>query len=694
MSDTRSFIDDLSLDEKIRLLHGLLDPDGKATGYVPANERVGIPSLSMVDGPLGVRAVDERATAFPSSISLAASWNPELASAFGGALGRETAAHDQHVLLGPGVNVVRVPQGGRNFEYYSEDPHLSSQIGVGTINGIQSEGVAATVKHYVANNQETNRYEVSADVSERALREIYLPAFRAAVKEAGVRSVMTAYNRVNGTYMSDHGRLLSDVLKDEWAFDGVVVSDWWGTRSTVDAALAGLDLEMPGVELEKFLPGDPDETELPDDVDGNMPPVPDVSAYFGDPLREAVERGEVDESVIDAKVTRLLGLMDATGRFDDGSPNGALDTEEHRQLARDIAINGTVLLANDDVLPLADEESLALIGPNADVAKLGGGGSSEVAAFTETSPREGLESRTPNLEFERGIPQIGESSFFGDDTEPPANDDTSIADAVAAAADADTAVIVVQDDATEFTDRDDIGLPGDQDDLIEAVAETADRTVVVLRTSGPVEMPWREDVDAVLETWYPGQADGEALAAVLFGDADPGGRLPVTFGRSVEDYPTTDETAFPGVDDVATYDEGVFVGYRYFDTHDREPLFPFGHGLSYATIEYESVTLDEVDNEWDVAVDLHNTSDRAGREVVQVYAEKTAAPVPTPKRELVGFESVSLNAGESITVRVSLEPDDFAYYDEDDGWRVPDGTNRVVVGRSSRDIHSEYNIET
>ncbi|RKD98009.1 beta-glucosidase [Halopiger aswanensis] len=300
-------VDDLSLGEKIDLVHGAPDPDGKATGYVPGIDRVGVPPLRMVDGPLGVRALGAQATAFPASIALASSWNPELAREFGAALGRETAAREQDVLLGPGVNIIRVPHGGRNFEYYSEDPHLTSRIGVGTIEGIQSADVAATVKHHVANNQETNRYEVSADVSERALREIYLPAFRAAVEEADVRSVMTAYNRVNGTHMSDHEYLISDVLKDEWGFDGVVVSDWWGTRSTVDAARAGLDLEMPGVELEEFLPADPEEMDAPDGGDGTddgaLPPLPDVPAYFGDPLREAVETGDVDESVLDEKVS-------------------------------------------------------------------------------------------------------------------------------------------------------------------------------------------------------------------------------------------------------------------------------------------------------------------------------------------------------------------------------------------------------
>ncbi|WP_339102799.1 glycoside hydrolase family 3 C-terminal domain-containing protein [Haloterrigena salinisoli] len=696
-SQRTSLVDELTLEEKIELVHGSLDPDGKATGYVPGNDRVGIPPLTMVDGPLGVRAMGEAATAFPSSIALASSWNPDLARRFGTALGREAAAHDQDVVLGPGVNIVRTPQGGRNFEYYSEDPRLTARMGVGTIEGIESAGVAAMVKHYVANNQETNRYEVSAELSERALHEIYLPAFRAAVEEADVSSLMTAYNRVNGVHMSDHERLLSDVLKDEWEFDGAVVSDWWGTRSTVDAALAGLDIEMPGVELEAYLPGETaDEIDAPDDEGGELPPLPDVPAYFGEPLREAVEAGEVDEAVLDEKIERLLKLMESVGRFDDDAREGELDTPEHRRLARDIAVEGTVMLTNDGALPLEESDSIALIGPNADAAKLGGGGSSEVTPITETSPREGLAERAADLAFERGVPPIVESSFFDDgdgQSDDGADASASIDDAVAAADDADCAVIVAQDDATEFKDREHIELPGDQNELVSAVADVADRTVVVLRTSGPVEMPWLESVDAVLETWYPGQADGEALAAVLYGDADPGGRLPVTFGRSPADYPTAEAEAFPGVDGVARYDEGVFVGYRYFDEHDVDPLFPFGHGLSYASVEYDDATLSETADGFEVAVDLRNTSERAGTEVVQVYADRSAAPVPTPERELVGFETVSLEADEETTVRVSVERDDFAYYDESDGWTVAEGTNTVLVGRSSRDVRATFDVD-
>ncbi|MFB6224788.1 MAG: beta-glucosidase [Haloarcula sp.] len=687
-------IDELTLAEKLQLVHGAADPDGKSTGYVPGIERVDIPPIRLVDGPLGVRAIGETATAFPASIALAASWDPTLARDFGAALGRESIAHEQDVVLGPGVNIIRTPTGGRNFEYYSEDPHLASRIGVGTIDGIQSENVAATVKHFVANNQEENRLEVSADVSERALREIYLPAFRAAVQEADVAAVMSAYNRVNGTYMDEHERLLRTVLKDEWGFDGFVMSDWYGTRSTVAAANAGLDLEMPGIAFEEFTPEDEMEQDATDD-DAEIPH-PDVPALFGEPLRDAVEDGAVDEDTIDEKVERILGTMASVTRFEDGSHEGELDTEAHRTLAREIVIAGSVLLKNDGALPLDASGSVAVIGPNADTAKLGGGGSSEVTPTVEISPVDGIRERSDAVTFERGVEPITETSWFAGDGETGDAADASIDAAVAAADDAGRAVVVVQDDATEFLDRDGMALPGRQDELVSAVADATDHTTVVLRTSGPVELPWLESVDAVLQTWYPGQADGDALGAVLFGEADPGGRLPVTFGQSADEYPTASEESYPGTDDVARYDEGVFVGYRYFDRERIDPVFPFGHGLSYAEIEYGDVSLSgRSDGDgWSVDVPVRNRSDRAGTAVVQVYARKSAAPVETPSRELAAFERVELDPSEGETVTVSLSDDVFSYYDEDDGWSIPQGTNEIHVGASVRDIYATFAVDT
>lgn len=685
-TDVRFIIDELTLPEKVQLLHGAIDPAGKATGYLPGIERVDIPPLNLVDGPLGVRPIGGRATAFPASIALASSWKPSLARRFGTALALETAAHGQDVILAPGVNIIRTPQGGRNFEYYSEDPHLTARTAVSTIKGIESEGVSASVKHYVANNQETNRYEVSAEVNERALREIYLPAFRAAVEEAGVTSVMTAYNRVNGTHMSDHGLLVSDVLKDEWGFEGFVVSDWWGTRSTVAAARAGVDVEMPGIRLEEFMPEDFDMENLPEE----RPPTPDVPALFGEPLREAVESGELNEAVIDEKVERIVRSMASIGRFDE-RPTEELDTHEHRTLAREMATEGTVLLKNDGTLPLADVDSIAVIGPNADTAKIGGGGSSEVSPFVRTSPVDGLAALDIDIDFERGVPRISESTVFNDASEEE-NHKSSIDNAVRAASETEVAVVVVQDDAAEFVDRDSLELPGRQNELISVVAEAAQRTVVVLRTSGPVTMPWVDDVEAVLETWYPGQADGDALADVLFGDAEPGGRLPVTFGRSADDYLTNTEAAFPGLDNEAQYNEGIFVGYRYFDKQNLTPEFAFGHGLSFTSFKYGEPSVTQHEDEVTVEVPVSNIGSRRGKEVVQTYVQKSAASVPTPDRELVGFDAVSLAADEEMTVTMSLDQSDFAYFDEDEGWTIATGYNTLHIGRSARDLRTTVEV--
>ena len=689
----RSTIDELSLDEKLRLIQGAVDPERQSTGYVPGIERLGVPALRLVDGPLGVRAVGEFSTAFPASMALAASWDRTLAREFGRGLGRETAALDQDVVLAPGVNIVRVPTGGRNFEYLSEDPVLASEIGVDAIAGIQSEGVGATVKHFVANNQEENRYEVDVSVSERALREIYLPAFRAAVAEADVAAVMTAYNRVNGSHMSQHERLLRDVLKGEWGFDGLVMSDWWGTSNAVAAANGGLDLEMPGVAPEDLLPEDAEALDRDGDAERLLP---EASTHFGGPLREALADGRVRESTLDEKVERVLRTVETFGSGENPDRDGELDSERHRELARRIAVEGTVLLKNDGALPLTDVGTVAVVGPNADEAKCGGGGSSEVNPVVSTAPLDGIRGRNVDVSFERGVPPVAETSLFGDGDGGDSNGgdgaDADLDDAVAAAADADCAVVVVRDDASEFVDRDGMALPGDQDRLVSAVADAADRTVVVLRTSGPVEMPWLDDVDAVLETWYPGQADGDALSDVLFGDADPGGRLPVTFGESSEDYPTSTEETYPGVDGAVRYDEGIFVGYRYFDAEGTDPLFPFGHGLSYASFEYGQPTVAAETDGVTVSVPVRNTGDRPGKDVVQVYAEKSAVDPPTPERELVGFSPVRLDPGVEETVTVSVDHDAFAYYDDEDGWTIPRGTHVLHVGRSSRDIRFSVTV--
>ncbi|AGN01414.1 glycoside hydrolase family 3 domain protein [Salinarchaeum sp. Harcht-Bsk1] len=753
-----ALLEELTVGEKRVLVKGGIDPEGIATGYVPPIERLGIPDCSLVDGPMGIRAVTS--TAFPATVSLAASWDPDLAERFGETIGREARGADQDVLLAPGVNIARVPQCGRNFEYYSEDPELTSALSTPMIEGVQSAGVMACVKHYAANNQETDRHEVSAEIPERALRELYLPAFEAAVTDAEVASVMAAYNRVNGTHATEHPRLLTGILREEWGFSGFTVSDWWATTDGPAAVEAGLDLDMPGmpvyewhepdVKLLDVLDALPDGAWFPKQRIAELltePWQPENSnphvleeSHFGSELTAAIEDGRVSEADLDQMVERILGqyerfgLLDAaaadqagTGSSDandaDPRPPGVIDADEHRDLAIEIAERGIVLLENAGVLPLdaEDLDSVALIGPHADEAKVGGGGSSEVDAVGTVTPPRGLRECLGDgvdVTVERGVDRIEMDAF----TESPFPDlpsfeatGPSLADAERAASEANVAVVMVQDAATEGADRA-FGLPGEQDELIERVAAAAERTVVVLKTSGAVAMPWREHVDAIVEAWYPGQADGGAVANVLCGNVDPSGRLPVTFGAATEDYPANTEERYPGRDLTVEYSEGVFVGYRHFDDADVEPLYPFGHGESYAEFEYGDVTasldgstIAEADASADdaspndasaadgsiatVSATVENVADRGGWEVVQCYLSPPGDAIDRPPRELVAFESVPLDAGESRTVELPVDRRAFAYYDEDAAeWAIEDGEHTLSVGRSSRDRRASATV--
>jgi beta-glucosidase len=761
--DVEGIVRELTRAEKLRLVRGARDPAGTATGYVPGVDRLDVPSLRLVDGPLGIRAEGERATAFPASIATAATFDPELAREQGAAMAREALAHDQDVLLAPGTNLIRVPHCGRNFEYYAEDPHLSGVMAAGFVEGVESAGVLATVKHYVANNQETARTSVSAAVDDRTLRELYLRPFRAAV-DAGVGCVMTAYNRVNGVHMSDHADLVGGVLKGEWGFDGVVMSDWYGLESTVGAATAGLDLEMPGVPVapDDVAVGDWDDDGTGEsggdpgrgDPDAADPlasfewpdGIPDAThaGLFGDPLAAALDADEVPPERLDDMVRRVLGAYDRLGLLSGTRaerPAGELDTPAHRELAERVAARGTVLLENDGVLPLSGDADVAVIGPHVGEAKLGGGGSSETTPFHSVSPVAGFRDRADGrVTVARGIPEIASVSLFdllpfverpeeadgdgdggadsgggadvdgsGDRGAAGAGDafdvDAAVEDAVdadepsleaatEAAAAADVAVVFVRDTTTEGRDRDSLRLPGRQDDLVEAVAAANERTVVVLRTGGPVEVPWRDDVAALVEAWYPGQADGRAVAATLYGDRDPSGRLPVTFAPEGT-YPTADDRRFPGVDGVAHYEEGLFVGYRAFDADRTEgdPVYPFGHGESYATFAYGEASVTDST----VSVTVENVADRPGREVVQAYVRPPetgpGSTVERPVRELAGVTAVPLHAGESRTVDIDLDERALGRYDESAGWTIDPGVYAVEVGRSVADVRTTTTLE-
>ena len=548
-----SLIGEMTLEEKVSLVHGSKgsDPSGiPYAGYVSGIQRLSIPPLTMQNGPSGAGASfgDQRdkkpATAFPVSTAQASTWNKELLREFGRALGLETKAQGRDVLLGPGLNIVRVPEGGRNFEYFSEDPHLSGQCAVAIINGIQETGIMASAKHYTANNQETWRHTVDERIPERALRELYLPAFEATVKEAEVATLMSAFNKVNGTYCSEHPLLLREIAKEEWGFKGFIMTDWGTRHSTVSAANAGLDMEMSG--WGKF--GEP---------------------QFRDHLADAVRSGRVRESVLDEMVYRILHEMKRFGHLGGAKnyPQGRMDTPEHRKLARQMAEEGAVLLKNaGQTLPLdaGRLSRLALFG-DADKAMVTGGGSSRVVPFYRITPVAGLKQR---LDPKQVV-------HYKDPNDAPGGE---------------AAVVYISRRSTETADRESISLASEST-LIEKVASKYKKTIVMLRTPGAYTMPWIDHADAVFQMWYPGQEEGNVEAALLFGDVSPSGKLPVTFGREREDYPATTRRTFPGIDTTVYYSEGIFVGYRYFEHHSNEPLFAFGHGLSYTSFEYSDLKL-------------------------------------------------------------------------------------------------------
>ena len=817
---------DLKLGEKVALVSGV---DMWTTSPV---ERLGIGAMKLSDGPIGVRGSGDLGTTsacFPCGTALGATWDPDLVGEVGRAMGQEAHTKNVHVVLGPTVNIHRSPLAGRNFECYSEDPYLTARLAVGFIRGIQSAGVGATVKHFVCNDSEFERMTISSEVGERALREIYLPPFEAAVRQGGAWSVMSAYNRINGVYACDHAELIGGVLKGEWGFDGYVVSDWWGTKSTVASARAGLDLEMPG------------------------PPT-----FWGEKLWAALESGEVEEADLDDKVRRILRVAERTGALgtqpaaSGGSVPGAalggnlnpgwagaersVDDPAHRALAWRAAVASMVLLRNEAgpgehrVLPLdaTKLKCLAVIGPNADVARILGGGSARVSPHYQVSPLEGLRAAAPDgveVAFQRAcsidcsIPALdsrligparvelfantdltGEpvaafdaamldftwhgavhpdvepdsfsararadltptatgthvlaltsagfsrllvdgavvvdnwdnqtkgSSYFGLGTtevkapveleagrdyelvvefatrknwpmsgfvaggQPPEPDDP-MGQAVALAARADAAVVVVGLNAgweTEGRDRTTMDLAGRQDELVRAVAAANPNTVVVVNAGAPVSMDWADDVKAILQIWYPGQELGHALADVVFGHAGPGGRLPTTFPRRLQDTPAF--TNYPGESGRVLYGEGMFVGYRWYDKRHIEPLFPFGHGLDYTEFSYGRLEVPSavVAGLAIVAhIEVTNTGSRPGTEVVQVYVSDIESSLVRPPKELKSFAKVTLAPGETRRVELVIDAAALSFWDPSaHAWLAEAGEFELSVGRSAADIRA------
>jgi beta-glucosidase len=684
----------MTLQEKVAMLSG-----ADWMQSVP-NQRLGIPSIKMADGPMGIRswagpsaktggmkAQDQvTTTAFPAGVAMAATWDTELVHQQGQAIGQEIKALGRDMILGPTVNINRTPLWGRNFEGYGEDPYLTGRLAVAYIKGVQGEGVIATVKHFAANNQEFERHRVNAVVDERTLHEIYLPAFKAAVQEGGVWSVMSAYNKLNGVYCAEDAYLLRDTLRKTWGFKGFVVSDWGSTYSTAATVNAGMDLEMPGgPPMEEWIK-EPGSLEAGNSGGWLVP-----SKVLAD-----VKSGKTSASTIDENVGRILRIIFVSGQFDKPhAANGEIDTPEQRALARKAADESIVLLKNSgDVLPLdpAKIHSLAVIGPNAATARTGGGGSSLVVPKYSVSPLKGIQDRAGErvkVTYALGVSMEGEDA--SKDTAEARKQLTEQAARVAAAADA--AVVVVGRSATiesEDFDLKSLDLPAGQDDLIEAVAQANKNTVVVINAGGPVIMSrWIGQVPALLDMWYGGQEGGNAIADVLFGEANPSGKLPVSFVKQLKDSPSYGN--YPGENLRVKYAEGIYVGYRFFDKEKKEPLFPFGYGLSYTKFDYQDLKLstDKVAPGQPVQVSLrvHNSGSRAGAEVVELYLHDAHSKVDRPVQELKGFRRVLLEPGATQLVTFTLDRSAMSYYStEKKDWIAEPGQFDVLVGSSSRDI--------
>jgi beta-glucosidase len=663
--DIKLLIKEMTLEEKASLCSGL------DFWHLKGIDRLEIPSIMVTDGPHGLRKQQESAdhlglynsvpaTCFPSAVGLASTWNRSLVEKVGVALGEECQAEDVAVLLGPGANIKRSPLCGRNFEYFSEDPYLSSELAASHIKGVQSEGVGTSLKHFAANNQEYRRMSIDAVVDERTLREIYLASFENAVKKSQPWTVMCSYNKVNGEYASENKTLLTDILKDEWGFEGFVVSDWGAVNERAKGLEAGLELEMPS------------------------------SNGLGDrKIVEAVQNGKLTEEKLNLAVERLLNIIFKA--VDNNKENATYDVEEHHQLAREVARESMVLLKNEDfILPFKKEGTIAVIGEFAKTPRYQGGGSSHV---NPTKLENILE------EVEKAAPNVNVLYAQGYELNNDAIDENLWTEAKEAAIQADVAVLFVglpDRYESEGYDREHLRLPDNHRVLIEAVADVQPNVVVVLSNGAPVEMPWIDKVKGLLEGYLGGQALGGAIADLMFGEANPSGKLAETFPKELRHNPSY--LNFPGEGDKVEYKEGLFVGYRYYDAKGIEPLFPFGYGLSYTSFEYSNLSINNeeiLDNGIvKISVTVKNTGDVAGKEIVQLYVRDVESTVIRPEKELKGFEKVQLQPGEEKIVTFSLDKRSFAYYNVDIAdWHVESGVFEILVGKSSADIQLKGRIQ-
>lgn len=693
----------MTLEEKVGVLHAQSKFCSRGV------QRLGIPELWTTDGPHGIRPevlwdeweqaawTNDSCVAFPALTALAATWNPALAELYGRSLGEEALYRGKDVVLGPGVNIYRTPLNGRNFEYMGEDPLLASRMVVPYIKGLQSNGVGACVKHYALNNNEVNRHTSNVIVDDRTLYEIYLPAFKAAVTEGGAWSIMGSYNLYQNQHGCHNKRLLCDILRDEWGFDGVVISDWGGTHDTAEAVENGLDLEF-GSWTNGLTNGRSNAYD---------------NYYLADPYLKLLREGKADMATLDNKVRNVLRLIFRTAMKSDKG-FGSLCSDEHYAAARRIGAEGIVLLRNKgNLLPLdpSKPQNILVVGENAVKMMTVGGGSSSLKVQRETSPLDGLRAQAPagsTVVWERGY--VGDPTgeyngvTSGQDLSESRSADRLIADAADAARRADVVIFVgglnkATGQDCEDSDRESLALPYNQDAVIEALVAANPRTVVVNVSGNAVAMPWADKVPAILQAWFLGSESGNSLADVIFGRVNPSGKLPMTFpvrlddvaAHAVGEYPGTKRADSDIVD--IRYNEGVMVGYRWFDTRKIRPLFAFGHGLSYTTFGYGKLSADASkigpDGALTLSVDVTNTGSRAGAETVQLYISDTKASVKRPAKELKNFAKIYLEPGQTKTVTFTVRPSDLAFFDAGaHAWKAEPGEFRAHVGAASDDIRS------
>ena len=689
----------MTLEEKVGLLHG------NSKFYVAGVERLGIPEWSLSDGPHGVRAeinrhdwayagwTNDSASYFPTGTAFAAAWNPELAYRRGEVLGEEARWRKKDVLLGPGVNIIRSPLCGRNFEYMSEDPYMNSVLAVAYIKGLQSRDVACSVKHFAVNNQETNRTTVDVECSERALREIYLPAFKAAVQEGGALTVMAAYNKFRGEFCAENNYLVRKILRNEWGFDGVYVTDWGAAHSTVPSMEAGLDLEM-GTLIDKY-----------------------EDWYYANPLIEAVKSGKVPMSLVDEKVGDVLRVMIKTNVLDPKKRfgPGSMNTKEHQQATYDAAAEAIVLLKNqNNLLPLdfSSINSLAVLGDNATRKHSNGGLSSEIKAVYEVTPLEALRAKwgdKVDIRFAQGYEKLstfvegsnnGQSSgTFSSKTQ---ESDALLKEAVEVARTSDVALLVCglnHDYDTESFDRLNMDIPYGQVELIQEVVKANPRTIVVMIAGSPLNMAAVDICSpAIVWAWFNGMEGGNALVDVLSGKVNPSGKMPFTTPVSLDQSPAHALGNFPGRDLKVNYEEDILVGYRWFDTKGLPVVYPFGYGLSYTTFDYSNLntdkeTYDQADT-IQATFTLTNTGDREGAEVAQLYVSDPVCSVMRPVKELKGFKKVFLKPGESRRITLDIPVSSLAFYSEAQSqFVVEPGEFILQLGASASDIKQRISVE-